>query len=146
MLRLPPGALFCMVPTGDGPEALIMKTFAKFWPWAALILLAGCEGLEIKDPSSLLIPTMHRSEIVGFLAGLGTTFAALPDLLSMLRKRSSEGMNPRMASIMLVFQFLWVYYGLLIASRPVILWNVVAIVINTLTVTAYMKFKKKDTN
>ncbi len=108
------------------------------------LLLIGCEGLVPEDPQSLLIPTLRRSEIVGFLAGLGTTFAALPDLTAMLRRRSSEGMNPRMAGIMGIFQILWVYYGLLIASRPVILWNLVAIVINALTVSAYFRFRKKQ--
>ncbi len=111
----------------------------------SLIILSGCQDLVPSDPASLLIPTLHRSEIVGILAGFGTTFAAVPDLLAMLRRRSSEGMNPRMAMIMLIFQFLWVYYGLLIASRPVILWNLVAIVINAMTVTAFFRFaRKKD--
>jgi uncharacterized protein with PQ loop repeat len=92
------------------------------------------------DTQSLLIPKFHRSELVGFVAGLGTTFAAVPDLLGMLRRRSSAGMNPRMAAIMGVFQILWVYYGLLIASRPVILWNVIAVLINFLSVAAYRHF------
>jgi len=35
-----------------------------------------------------------------------------------------------MAAIMGVFQILWVYYGLLIASPPVIVWNVVAVLVN----------------
>ena len=46
----------------------------------------------------------------------------------MLKPRSSAGMNPRMAGIMCVFQVAWVYYGLLIASRSVIVWNMIAIV------------------
>jgi uncharacterized protein with PQ loop repeat len=50
------------------------------------------------------------------VAGFGTTFAALPDLVAMLRRRSTAGMNPRMAGIMGIFQILWVYYGLLILS------------------------------
>lgn len=37
-----------------------------------------------------------------------TTFAAMPDLIAMLRRQSSAGMNPRMAAIMGVFQLLWV--------------------------------------
>jgi uncharacterized protein with PQ loop repeat len=61
----------------------------------------------------------------------------------MLKRRSSAGMNPRMAGIMCVFQFAWVYYGLLIASRPVILWNVVAILINGLSVGAYLYFARR---
>lgn len=106
----------------------------------ASIVLCACQDLVPHDTQSLLIPRFHKSEIVGFLAGLGTTFAAVPDLLAMLRRRSAAGMNPRMAAIMGVFQILWVYYGLLILSRPVIAWNVIAILINFLSVAAYFYF------
>jgi MtN3 and saliva related transmembrane protein len=109
----------------------------------SVVVLLGCEKLGIHDTKSLLIPHFNRSEIVGFVAGFGTTFAALPDLFAMLRKRSSEGMNPRMAAIMCVFQVAWVYYGLLIASRPVIAWNMIAIMINALSVGAFLFFAKK---
>jgi uncharacterized protein with PQ loop repeat len=118
------------------------------WALACLLLslftLAGCEGLGVEDTASLLIPRFQRSEVFGFVAGFGTTFAALPDLIGMLRRQSSAGMNPRMAAIMGVFQILWVYYGLLIVSRPVILWNVVAILVNLLSVGAYLYFSRKE--
>jgi hypothetical protein len=42
------------------------------------------------------------------------------------------------------FQILWIYYGLLIASRPVIIWNVIAVLINFLTVGAYAHFLRKE--
>ena len=107
----------------------------------SLITLCGCEGdLAPRDTPSLLIPRFQRSEIFGFVAGLGTTFAAVPDLLAMLRRRSSGGMHPRMAAITGAFQILWVYYGSLIASRPVIAWNVIAVFINFLSVGAYRHF------
>jgi MtN3 and saliva related transmembrane protein len=109
----------------------------------SLITLCGCQDLVPRDTQSLFIPEFQRSEIFGFLAGLGTTFAAVPDLVAMLRRRSSVGMNPRMAAIMGVFQILWVYYGLLIASRPVILWNVIAVLVNSLSVGAYLHFVRK---
>lgn len=110
----------------------------------SVFALQGCEDLRIHDTKSLLLPTFQRSEIVGMVAGFGTTFAALPDLVAMFRRRSSAGMNPRMAAILCVFQFVWVYYGLLIASRPVILWNAVAIVINALSVSAYLYFARRS--
>ena len=106
--------------------------------------LCGCQGLVPHDTASLLAPRFQRSEIVGFLAGLGTTFAAVPDLIAMLRRRSSVGMNPRMAAIMGAFQVLWIYYGLLIQSRPVIVWNVIAVLINSLSVRAYFRFARED--
>jgi len=110
----------------------------------SLFALLGCQDLIPRDTSSLLVPRFHRSEIFGFVAGFGTTFAAVPDLLAMLRRRSSAGMNPRMATITGVFQILWVYYGLLIASRPVIAWNIIAVVINFLNVGAYRHFSRKE--
>jgi len=108
----------------------------------SLLTLYGCEDLVIRDPSSLFIPRFQRSEIFGFVAGFGTTFAAVPDLVTMLKRRSSAEMNPRMAGIIGVFQIAWVYYGLLIASRPVILWNLMGIVINFVSVGAYLYFRK----
>jgi len=78
------------------------------------------------------------------LAGFGTTFAAVPDLIAMLQRRSSAGMNPRMTAIMGVFQILWVYYGLLIASRPVIVWNVIAVLTNSFSVGAYLYYVRKE--
>lgn len=111
----------------------------------SFLTLYGCQdGLVPHDTRSLLIPKFYRSEILGFVAGFGTTFAAVPDLVAMFRRRSSAGMNPRMAAIMGIFQILWVYYGLLIASRPVIVWNVVAVLINFLAVGAYSYFLYRE--
>lgn len=110
----------------------------------SVVVLCGCEGLIPHDTRSLLVPRFRRSEILGLVAGFGTTFAAMPDLIAMLKRKSSAGMNPRMVTIMGVFQIIWVYYGLLIASRPVILWNVIAVLINSLTVGAYLHFVRKE--
>ena len=107
-------------------------------------MLCGCSDLMPHDRPSLLDPHIERSEIVGFVAGFGTTFAALPDLFQMLKRRSSAGINPKMALIMGVFQILWILYGLLIASRPVVLWNVIAVCVNFLNVGAYFYFVSKE--
>lgn len=89
---------------------------------------------------------MEGHEIIGFIAGFGTTFAAAPDLYAMLKRKSSQGMNPTMAGIMGVFQIVWVYYGVLIDSMPVIVWNIIAIAINSLTVGAFFHFARAENN
>jgi len=109
-----------------------------------LLTLCGCEDLAIRDTSSLLIPSLQRSEVIGIVAGFGTTFAAVPDLIKMFKRRSSKGMNPTMAGIMGLFQIFWIYYGLLIVSRPVIVWNMIAVVINFMTVGAYFLFARME--
>jgi MtN3 and saliva related transmembrane protein len=82
--------------------------------------------------------------MIGFVAGFGTTFAALPDLLAMLKRRSSVGMNPRMAAIMGIFQVVWVCYGSLIGSSSVVTWNIIAVGVNALTVGAYLYFARAE--
>jgi len=119
-----------------------MMTFAVLVPGA--LVLGGCASLGIHDTQSLLLPEFHRSEVVGFIAGFGTTFAAIPDLMKMIKRRSSQGINPTMATIMAVFQLAWIYYGLLIASRPVIIWNIVGVLTNSLTVWAYKSFARQE--
>jgi hypothetical protein len=47
----------------------------------SVLPLCGCNGWIPHDTQSLLIPKFHRSEIIGFVAGLGTTFAGLPTCL-----------------------------------------------------------------
>ena len=45
---------------------------------------------------------------------------------------------------MAVFQLAWIYYGLLILSRPVIVWNVVGVLTNSVTVWAYWSFARGE--
>ena len=87
---------------------------------------------------------MDLTQIIGFVAGFGTTFAALPDLIAMLKRRSSVGMNPRLAAITGTFQILWVIYGATIGSMNIVMWNVIAIATNYLTVGAYMYFRRQE--
>ncbi|MGA7312841.1 MAG: SemiSWEET family transporter [Silvibacterium sp.] len=110
---------------------------------SATLMLHGCAELT-RNTRSLLLPDFQRSDIFGFVAGLGTTFAVLPDLIAMLRRRSTEGMNPRMAAIIGCFQLLWIYYGVLIISRPVVVWNLIGVFINFFTVFAYRHFARKE--
>jgi len=50
----------------------------------------------------------------------------------MLRRRNRAGMNRRLAAIRGGFQILWIYSSLLIASRPLIPRNMIAVVITFL--------------
>ena len=109
-----------------------------------MMTLYGCEGVLVTDTQSLLSPRFTRSEVLGLIAGFGTTFAALPDLIAMLRRRSSVGVNPKMAAIMGAFQILWIWYGLLFVSRPVVLWNTIAVVTNFFVVGAYRHYARRE--
>jgi MtN3 and saliva related transmembrane protein len=99
---------------------------------------------ELRNIVAFLAPAFSLQDTVGFVAGLGTTFAALPDLVGMLKRRSSRGVHPRMAGIMGAFQVLWIWYGLLIESYPVIVWNIIAVFINVLLVGFFLRFSRLE--
>ena len=123
----------------------IRKPSDSAYPLAVLFLIpfvcAGCQTI-VRDAPSLLSPHLQKSEVWGLVAGFGTTFAAAPDIIAMFRRRSNAGVNPRMAGILAIFQVMWIYYGLLIDSRPVIIWNLVAVLINSFTVGAAIYFSR----
>jgi len=138
-------AHFSSLAKGETPPTMDIAYHVWIGISVILIVVIGIFGADTKRLlASISNVGFQRSEIVGFLAGLGTTFAAVPDLVTMLRRRSTAGMNPRMAAIMGIFQILWIYYGLLIASGPVIAWNVIAVLMNFLTVGAYAYLLRKE--
>ena len=119
-----------------------MMTFAALVPGA--LVLGGCANLGIHDTQSLLAPSLHRSEIVGFIAGFGTTFAAIPDRSRRSGVGRARASTRRWRASWRCFRLPWIYYGLLIVSRPVIVWNVVGVVTNSLTIWAYRSFARRE--
>ena len=58
-----------------------INCFSRLAFLVTVVTLCGCGDLGIRDTSSLLIPRFQRSELVGVVAGFGTTFCrgARPD-------------------------------------------------------------------
>jgi hypothetical protein len=52
----------------------------------SVITLSGCADLAVRDTASLLVPRFQRSEILGFVAGFGTTLSVplVPLALTMM--------------------------------------------------------------
>ena len=105
----------------------------------------GCEDLVVRDTASLLAPSFQRSELIGLLAGAGTTFAALARLDRDAQAAVEQGHEPEDGGIMGVFQIGWIYYGLLITSRPGVAWNMLAVLINFLSVAGVPSFGRQRT-
>ena len=105
---------------------------------SSFVTLGACQDLTPHHLELLVKPNTEFVRDCWFSGG------ARDDLVAMLKRRSCLGMNPRMGTIRGVFQPLWIYYGLLIASRPVIVWNKIAVCVNFLTVGAYAYFVRKE--
>jgi MtN3 and saliva related transmembrane protein len=64
---------------------------------------------------------------IGFVAGILTAFAFLPQVLKTWRTRSSSDLSAMMLTAQSTGVALWIVYGIAIGSTPVILANAVTL-------------------
>lgn len=67
---------------------------------------------------------------IGFMAGLLTTLSFVPQMLRAWRTRSTGDLSLTTIVAFLFGISLWVVYGSIIHSMPIVLWNVVTLCLN----------------
>ena len=67
---------------------------------------------------------------IGFLAAIFTTIAFIPRAVKIYKTKSTRDISLPMWLIFSVGVFLWLIYGILIMSLPVILANIVTLLIS----------------
>jgi len=71
----------------------------------------------------------YAVETVGFLAGLLTTAANVPQVITTYRHHSGKGLSFRMLLILCVGLAMWVAYGVLHRAWPLIIFNSISLVL-----------------
>ncbi|OHD12494.1 MAG: hypothetical protein A2086_10475 [Spirochaetes bacterium GWD1_27_9] len=82
---------------------------------------------------------MNFSEIVGIIAGCLTTTAFLPQLIKILKDKSAKDVSLLMYIIFCSGIILWLIYGILINSFPIILFNSITFILNFLILLTIIK-------
>ncbi len=82
----------------------------------------------ILDAQAILYP-VPMTEVLGLLAGALTTISFLPQLLRILKTKSTEDISLWMYLVFVSGVALWLVYGFLIDSIPVIAANSVTILL-----------------
>ena len=70
---------------------------------------------------------MNSTEILGLVAGLFTTIAVVPQVIKTWKSKHANDISLAMFSIFSSGVALWIVYGVMIGSLPVILANVVTL-------------------
>jgi MtN3 and saliva related transmembrane protein len=70
------------------------------------------------------------TDVTGFLAGALTTVAFVPQVLKMYTTKSGKDVSARMLLIFSAGVILWLIYGIMIESVPVILANLVTLILS----------------
>lgn len=82
-----------------------------------------------------------ETELLGYVAGILTTFAFLPQALRMIRTRQARDVSMTWAASMTVGVFLWFCYGMLKHSVPLISANIVTLLL--LFVILFVKIRDR---
>lgn len=69
-------------------------------------------------------------EAIGYLAGILTTLAILPQIVRAWRTKKVDDISPKMFIILTLGVGLWVIYGVLKEALPIIIFNGISFLLN----------------
>ncbi len=79
---------------------------------------------------------------LGMVAGLCTSFSFVPQVIKAWRQGDTEAISKRMYVTALASYSLWIVHGLMIASTPVILFNVLNVIFAGIVLALKMRVLK----
>jgi len=84
------------------------------------------------------------TDAIGFLAGALTTIAFVPQALKMYATKSGKDVSARMLMIFSAGVVLWLIYGIMIGSLPVILANVVTLILSATIIALKIRYRRSN--
>ena len=84
---------------------------------------------------------MNATNIIGFSAAISTTIAFVPQVIKTIKTKSVKDISLIMYIIFTTGIFLWLVYGILINSKPVILANIVTFILALIVLMLKIKYK-----
>ena len=84
---------------------------------------------------------MDFIDIVGFAAGASTTFAFLPQVLKAWKTKHTRDLSLALLSLMLIGVLLWLYYGVMMKSLPIVIANFVTFIFVFVLLIFKIKYK-----
>ena len=89
-------------------------------------------------------PINMEEQIIGFIAGILTTVAVLPQLIKSWKTKKVMDISPFMFVLLLGGIGLWVVYGIIKNDYPIILTNGISFLLNSSMLLLMLLYKSKD--
>ena len=84
---------------------------------------------------------MNFIEILGFVAAFLTTASFIPQALKVIKTKHTHDLSLYMYSMFFVGVCLWLVYGIMLKSTPIILANLVTLVFSGIILVMKIKYK-----
>ncbi|ACT92835.1 SemiSWEET family sugar transporter [Dyadobacter fermentans] len=88
---------------------------------------------------------MDFIEIIGLVAGICTSSAVIPQLVTTIKKKKASQVSTAMFIVLLTGNALWVYYGFEKEDVPIVATNLFTIGLNIAMLVLKYKYKKRQT-
>ncbi|HEY1008463.1 MAG TPA: SemiSWEET transporter [Daejeonella sp.] len=85
---------------------------------------------------------MMETQIVGIAAGCFTGVSLLPQLIKMVKEKSSQDISIVMLVCLLIGLCLWIIYGIMKEDWPIILTNAFSLLVNCCIIILNSVYKK----
>ena len=83
---------------------------------------------------------MDSITLVGYFAGLLTTFSFVPQVFKTWKSKSASDLSLGMFSLFTLGVLCWLIYGVLLGEAPMILWNAVTLIFAMTLLVMKLKF------
>ncbi|CAN5433438.1 SemiSWEET transporter [soil metagenome] len=86
---------------------------------------------------------MNPENIIGIIAGVCTTAAAIPQLVKSIKTKEVTGVSPFMFIVLIVGLSLWTAYGIMRKDFPLIVTNGISVLLNSTVLVLFFVYKGK---
>ena len=84
---------------------------------------------------------MNYITLIGFSAALLTTVSFIPQMVKVIKTKSTEDISLVMFACLSVGILMWLLYGILINSIPMMIANTISFIFNLIILTYKLKYK-----
>ncbi len=81
------------------------------------------------------------ADIIGYIAGTLMSVVSIPQIIKSLKTKKVKDLSFIMLVLLILGSFLWMIYGFLIMSLPVIIMDAVAVCINLFLLSIKIKYQ-----
>jgi MtN3 and saliva related transmembrane protein len=87
---------------------------------------------------------LTAGQILGFMAGLFTTFSVVPQIIKIFKNKSAKDISVIFSLMFVVGGLLWLSYGIVDRLVPIILWNSIGVTLNSMMLFAILRYMKNE--
>src|SRR3978361_2324606 len=86
---------------------------------------------------------MELASVVGTAAGICTSVASIPQIVTTIKKKKAADVSPVMFAVLLTGNALWAWYGFMRSDIPIVATNLLSVFLDLVMLLLRFKYRTK---